>query len=157
LRWRGGDRDPAVKIALAAACALPVTLLMLIGISAFVPLDRARVSLWILALAGGALGFAALGVAIGSIARETRAASLLAVLVSLPLAFLALVPSGSVAPRLYHAIDAISAVFPFKPALDAINAAINQTTPTLTVSLAHLAAVIAVFSAAARLGLRRTR
>jgi len=145
------------KITLAAACALPVTLVMLIGISAFVPLDRARAALWILALAGGALAFAALGVAIGSLAREVRAASLLAFLLSLPLAFLALVPSGSVAPGLYHAIQAISAAFPFKPALDAINAAINQTTPTLTASLAHLALLIAVFSAAARLGLRQTR
>jgi len=145
------------KITLAAACALPVTLVMLIGISAFVPLDRARAALWILALGGGALAFAALGVAIGSLAREVRAASLLAFLLSLPLAFLALVPSGSVAPGLYHAIQAISAAFPFKPALDAINAAINQTTPTLAVSLAHLAILIGVFGAAARLGLRRTR
>ena len=38
----------------------------------------------------------ALGVAIGALAREVRAASLLAFLLSLPLAFLALVPAGSV-------------------------------------------------------------
>ena len=50
--------------------------------------------LWLLALAFGALAFGALGVAIGALAREVRAASLLAFLLSLPLAFLALVPVG---------------------------------------------------------------
>ena len=50
------------------------------------------------ALAAGALAFAALGVAIGAVAREVRAASLLAILLALPLAFLALVPSGAVSP-----------------------------------------------------------
>ena len=34
---------------------------------------------------------------------------------ALPLAFLALVPSGAVAPALYDVIRAVSAVFPFKP------------------------------------------
>ena len=70
---------------------------MLAGVSAFVPLDWSRVGLWVVALAFGALAFGALGVAIGALAREVRAASLLAFLLSLPLAFLALVPGGSVA------------------------------------------------------------
>ena len=45
----------------------------------------------------------AVGVAIGVLAREVRAASLLALLVTLPLAFLALVPAGSVSERARHA------------------------------------------------------
>ncbi len=65
---------------------------MLLGVSAFVALDLSRIGLWVLALAFGALGFAALGIAIGALAREVRAASLLAFLLSLPLAFLALGP-----------------------------------------------------------------
>ena len=52
------------------------------------------------------LSFAALGLAIGALTREVRAASLLAFMLSLPLAFLALVPSGSVAPSLYDLIQA---------------------------------------------------
>ena len=40
-----------------------------------------------------ALAFAALGLAIGALAREVRAASLMAFMIALPLAFLALVPS----------------------------------------------------------------
>ncbi len=150
-----GGQLLAEKIVLAAACAFAVSLAMLMGISAFVPLDWGRAGLWVLALAGGSLAFAALGVAIGSLAREVRAASLLAFLLSLPLAFLALVPSGGVSPLLYDVIQVISAIFPFKPSLDAINAAVNSSTPGVGVSLAHLAVLIVVFGAAARLGLRR--
>jgi ABC-type multidrug transport system permease subunit len=145
------------KVTLAAGLAAPVALVMLAGIAALVPLDEGRAPLWVLALIGSALAFGALGAAIGSLAREVRAASLLAFLLSLPLAFLALVPSGSVAPGLYHVIRVISAVFPFQPALDALDAAINQTTPTLAASLAHLGGLVILFSAAARIGLRRLR
>jgi ABC-2 type transport system permease protein len=101
------------------------------------------------------VAFAALGVAIGSLAREVRAASLLALMLALPLAFLALVPSGSVSPLLYDVIRVICAIFPFKPALDAINAAINDSGPGLPAALAHLGALTVVFGAAARAGLRR--
>ena len=66
------------KVVLSALCALAVTLLMLFGLAAFVGLDWSRVPAWLAALAGGALGFAAMGVAIGGLAREVRAASLLA-------------------------------------------------------------------------------
>ena len=58
-----------------------------------------------------------------------RAASLLAFLLSLPLAFLALVPSGAVAHGLYDVIAAISFVFPFKAALQALDAAVNGASP----------------------------
>ncbi|MDX6681386.1 MAG: type transport system permease protein [Solirubrobacteraceae bacterium] len=150
-----GGQLIAEKIVLSAACAFAVSLAMLIGVSAFVPLEWGRVGLWVLALAGGALAFAALGVAIGSLAREVRAASLLAFLLSLPLAFLALVPSGGVSPLLYDVIQVISAIFPFKASLDAVNAAVNGASPGVGVSLAHLAVLIAAFGAAARLGLRR--
>jgi ABC-2 type transport system permease protein len=143
------------KILLAAACSFAVTLLMLLGVSIFVPLDLGRIGLWVLALAGGALGFAAMGVAIGCLAREVRAASLLAFLLSLPLAFLALVPSGGVSPALYDVIRVISALFPFKPALQAIDAAVNGSSPGIGQALAHLAALIVAFGAAARAGLRR--
>jgi ABC-2 type transport system permease protein len=150
-----GGRLLIEKIVLAAACSFAVTMVMLLGVSLFVPLDMARVGLWMLALGGGALAFAAMGVAIGCLAREVRAASLLAFLLSLPLAFLALVPSGGVSPALYEVIRVISAVFPFKPSLQAIDAAVNGSSPGIGQALAHLAALIVVFGAAARAGLRR--
>jgi ABC-2 type transport system permease protein len=144
------------KIVLAAICAFAVTFVMLLGISVFVPLDYGRLALWIAALAGSSLAFATLGVAIGSLAREVRAASLLALMLALPLAFLALVPSGGVSPALYDVIRVISAIFPFKPSLDAIDVAINNTGGTsLGVSLAHLGGLILVFGGAAWAGLRR--
>ncbi|CAN5126366.1 hypothetical protein BH20ACT16_BH20ACT16_06170 [soil metagenome] len=145
----------AGKVVLAAACAFVVTLTMLLGISLFVPLDYGRIVLWIVAIAASGIAFATLGVAIGSLAREVRAASLLALMLALPLAFLALVPSGGVSPVLYDVIQVISALFPFKPALDAINTAINDADANLAVAFAHLAALTLVFGGAAYWGLRR--
>ena len=47
-------------------------------------------------------------------------------MLSLPVAFLALVPSGAVSSALFDAIQVISALFPFKPTLDAVDAALND-------------------------------
>jgi ABC-type transport system involved in cytochrome c biogenesis permease component len=145
----------AEKALLAAGCAFVVAFAMLLGVSAFVTLDLSRIGMWLVALAFGALGFAALGTAIGALAREVRAASLLAFLLSLPLAFLALVPSGSVASGLYDVIGAISFAFPYKAALQALDSAVNGASPGIGVSIAHLAGLTLLFGALARLGLHR--
>ncbi len=145
----------AEKIGLAAVCAGVVAFAMLAGLGLFVDLDWGRLPLWLLALGAGALAFAALGVAIGGLAREVRAASLLAIMLSLPIAFLALVPSGSVAGGLYDVIRVVSALFPFKPALQAMNAALNDADPALPVPLLHLLALTLGFGGLARLALRR--
>ena len=58
-----------------------------------------------------------------------RAASLLSFLLSLPLALLALVPSGSVSAGFYDVIGVVSFVFPFKAALQALDAAVNRRSP----------------------------
>jgi ABC-type multidrug transport system permease subunit len=145
----------AEKLLLAAGCAAVVAFAMLAGIGAFVGLDWGRVGQWLAALAVAALAFAALGVAIGALAREVRAASLLAFLLSLPLVFLALVPAGAVAGGVYDAIRAISLVFPYKAALQALDAAVNRSSPGLGISLAHLIALTVLFAALARLGLSR--
>jgi ABC-type transport system involved in cytochrome c biogenesis permease component len=142
------------KAALAAVCSTAVCLLMLAGLGLFVELQWGRFGLWVAALAGGALAFAALGLAIGTLTREVRAASLLAFMLSLPLAFLALVPSGAVAPALYDVIRAVSAVFPFKPTLDALDAALNDA-GGLGTALAHLGVLVLAFGALSRFGLRR--
>ena len=143
----------AEKVVLSAVCALAVTLLMLAGLAAFVDLDWSRVPAWLAALAGGALGFAAMGTAIGGLAREVRVASLLALLLSLPIVFLALVPSGSIDPLLYDVIDVVSGAFPFKPALRALDGAINGG--ELLVPVIHLLGLAAAYFAVARLALRR--
>lgn len=144
------------KIGLAALCAVAVTLAMLAGLGAFfVELDWARVPLWPVALGAGAIAFAALGVALGGIAREVRAASLFAILLSLPIAFLALVPSGAVSSGLYDVVRVVSAAFPFKATLQAVDAAVNGARPGIGVPLAHLAALTVAYTAIARLALRR--
>ncbi len=145
----------AQKALLAAACALPVALAMLAGIGAFVGLEWGRVGWWLLALAAGALAFGVLGVAIGALAREVRAASLLAFLLSLPLAFLALVPAGAVAGGVYDVVRVVSFVFPYRAALQALDAAVNRSAPSLGVALAHLVGLTALFAVLARVGLRR--
>ncbi len=144
------------KIGLAALCSFAVTLVMLLALGGFfIELDWARFPQWLLALAAGAVAFAALGVAIGGLAREVRAASLLAFLLSLPIAFLALVPSGAVSSGLYDVIRAVSAAFPFKATLQALDAALNDAEPGILGPLAHLAALAVVYTALARLALRR--
>ncbi len=143
----------AEKVVLSGLCAVAVTLLMLVGLAAFVGLEWSRVPAWLAALLGGAIGFAAMGVAIGGLAREVRVATLLAILLSLPIVFLALVPSGSVAPGLYDAVNAVSALFPFKPALRALDGAINGG--ELLVPLLHLLALALAYGAIARIALRR--
>jgi ABC-type transport system involved in cytochrome c biogenesis permease component len=142
------------KVVLSAGCAAAVTFLMTAGVSLFVSLEWSRFPLWVVALVAGGLAFGALGVAIGALAREVRAASLLAILLALPVAFLALVPSGAVASGLYDAIRVISALFPFKAALDAADAALNDA-GGLGTALAHLAALILGWGAIARVAIAR--
>jgi len=144
----------AEKAALAAGCSVAVCLVMIAGLGLFVELDWGRFPLWLAALAMGALAFAALGLAIGALTRDVRAASLLAFMLCLPLAFLALVPSGAVGPALYDLIRAVSAAFPFKPALDALDAALNDA-GDLGGPLLHLAGLTFAFGVVGRLALRR--
>ena len=143
------------KITLSAAGAATVTLLMSALVSLFVHLDWARFPLWLAALALGGLAFAALGVAIGGLAREVSVASLMAFLLSLPIAFIALVPADAVSGTLKSILDAISFVFPFKAALQAAGNAFSGTAPGIGWPLAHLAVLTLAFGALARLALKR--
>jgi len=144
----------AEKGFLAAGAAFVVTLVMLAGLALFIDLAWDRFPLWMVAVAAGAFGFAAIGLAIGGLTREVRAASLMAFMLGLPIAFLALIPSGSVSQTLYDVTSAISAMFPFKPTLDALNAALNDA-GGLGKALLHLALLIAAYGALARVSLRR--
>jgi ABC-type multidrug transport system permease subunit len=143
------------KVALSAGCAFAATLLLLCGIGVFVDLDWSRFALWLAALAGGAVAFGAMGVAVGAVAREVRAASLLAFLLALPIAFLALVPAGAVAESLYDITRVVSALFPFRPALDAVDAALNGAEPGLGPALVHLAVLAVAYLAVARVAIAR--
>jgi ABC-2 type transport system permease protein len=143
------------KIALAAGCATLVTVLMAAFVSLFVGLDWSRFELWVLTLAIAGCAFGALGVTIGGIAREVSAASLMAFLVSLPVAFVALVPANAVSGTLKSVLDAISFLFPFKAALEAVSNAFSGTAPGPGLPLLHLLVLALAFGLLARLALVR--
>ena len=124
-------------------------------ISLFDDLRWGRIAGWVLALLVGGLAFGAVGTAFGALTRDVRATTLLAILVALPFAFLALIPSGVVAAWIYDVVRVASAIFPFKPALDAVNAGLNDADPGLTGPLVHLAILAVAYTAIARAGLRR--
>ena len=129
----------AEKVGLSAACAGVVSLLMAAFVSIFVHLDWGRFELWVLAIAFACVAFGALGVTIGALAREVSAASLMALLVSLPVAFVALVPGTAVSAGVKTLLDVIAFVFPFKAALEAISNAFSGTSPGIGLPLVHLA------------------
>ncbi len=143
------------KVTLSAACAGLVTLAMAMFVSLFVHLEWARFPLWVVALALAGLAFGALGVAIGAFAREVSTASLMAFLLSLPIAFVALVPANAVSGGVKTVLDVVSFVFPFKAARQAVGNAFSGTEPAIAGPLLHLAVLTVVFAALARLAMRR--
>jgi ABC-2 type transport system permease protein len=145
----------AEKVGLGIAVGLVVTLLMLAGVQLFVGLDWGRLGLWLIAIVAGAAGLAAAGAALGATARDVRAVSLLAFMISLPVALLSLVPAGAVGTTLYDAIRVLAALFPFKPALQAMSGALDPAGPGMGGPLLHLTVLAVAYTAIARLALRR--
>jgi ABC-2 type transport system permease protein len=143
------------KVALGVAVGLVVTLLMLAGLSLFVPLHWSRFGLWLAAIIAGGAALGAAGAALGAAAREVRAVSLLAFMVTLPVAFLSLIPSGTLGPGLYDAVKLVTALFPFKPALQAMTGALDPGGPSIAAALGHLAILIVGYGLLARFALRR--
>jgi ABC-2 type transport system permease protein len=143
------------KVLLGIAVGLVVTILMLAGLTIFVPLEWSRFALWLAAILLGGAALAAAGAALGAAAREVRAVSLLAFMVTLPVAFLSLVPSGTVGVGLFDVIKVITAVFPFKPALEAITSALEAGNGGIGAPLLHLAILTVAYTLIARLALRR--
>lgn len=158
-RLTRGLISPAVllseKVLLGMAVGLVVTLLMLAGMLLFVPLQWSRIGLWLLAILAGGGALAAAGAALGAAAREVRAVSLLAFMVTLPIAFLSLVPSGAVGSGVFDLVEIVTAIFPFKPALEAMTAALDSAGPGIGGPLVHLAILILAYGLLARLALRR--
>ncbi len=143
------------KIGLGTVVGLVVTLLMLAGVELFVDLEWGRFGLWLAAILAGAASLAAAGAALGATARDVRAVSLLAFMISLPVALLSLVPSGAVGATVYDGIRVITALFPFKPALQAMSGALDSAGSGIGGPLLHLAILAVTYSAIARLALRR--
>jgi ABC-2 type transport system permease protein len=143
------------KVLLSAACAGVVSVLMAAFVSLFVHLEWSRFELWVVALAVAGLAFGALGVLIGAVAREVSSASLLALLLSLPVAFVALIPGTAVSSGVKTLLDVIAFAFPFKPALQAVSNAFSGTAPGIAGPLVHLAVLAVVYFVLARVAVRR--
>jgi ABC-type multidrug transport system permease subunit len=149
----------AAKVALAATVALAlggaIALVFGIvieagGVVGGEPWPRFPLLLAGIALAGAVVG--ALGTLLGALAREARTASLVAVLVVLPIVFLGLVPREVVA-----AAGWISDGLPFVHAVRFFGSALYDRSPwaSLGRETLWLVGLGAVFSALARLGVRR--
>ncbi len=143
------------KVVLAMVGGVIVALLELVMISIFVSLTWGRVGVWLLGLVVGGLAFGAVGTLIGAVTRDVRAASLLAFMIALPFAFLGFISAGEVSAGLYNVIRVISALFPFRATLQAMNSAINDAPPGMAGPLLHLLALIAGYVVLGRLALRR--
>jgi ABC-2 type transport system permease protein len=141
------------KMAFAAAACVLVGLVLLAAVALFTSLAVGRWGLWLLTLALAGLAFAAFGVLVGALARETRTALLAGLMIALPLLFLGLIPGNDVA-------SGISEFFAFGPAFDAFQTLLVEPSVPgdLALTLGQLALVAAVFGGVAALALvRRAR
>lgn len=147
------------KVLLAAAVALGLGLavLLLFGVIIEIgnveggePWERVPLVALGLLLAGAALG--GVGAILGALAREARTASLVALLVVLPIVFLGLVPHEVVPPAGW-----LSDALPFAHAVRFFSAALYDTSPwgPLAREALWLAGLGAVFGGVARIGTRR--
>ena len=147
------------KVALAALVALLLGLAIAVvfgivvqagGVVGGEPWSRLPLLAVGLVLAGAVLG--ALGALLGAVAREARTASLVAVLVVMPIVFVGLIPS-----QVVPVAGWISDALPFAHAVRYFSASLYDANPWRTVAreLAWLVGLGAVFGAAARLAARR--
>ncbi len=143
------------KATLGTAAALVVTLLLLAAITPFESISWGRIHLIVPAILLAGAASSGLGLAIGAAAREVRASALLAFALALPVAFISLVPSGTVSKGLLDVIHVIAGVFPFRPAVDALSGALSASGPALGLPLLHLALLTVGYLVLARLALRR--
>jgi ABC-2 type transport system permease protein len=147
------------KVALAATVALALGFALAVlfgaaidigGVTGGEPWQRLPLLAVGLILAGAALG--GLGAAIGGLAREARAASLVAILIVLPIVFLGLVPR-----QIVPLAGWLSEPFPFVHAVRFFSSSLFDASPwgTLGREAAWLAGIAAAYSAAARLAAQR--
>jgi ABC-type multidrug transport system permease subunit len=147
------------KISLAVVVALAVGLAILLGFGIAVeagdvaggqPWQRLPLMLVGIALAGAAVG--AVGTLVGALARESRTASLVGILVVLPVVFLGLVPREIVPVAAW-----ISDAFPFAHAVRFFSAALYDRSPweTLVREAVWLIGLGVAYFALARISARR--
>ena len=151
LVWAKAALAALVGLALGGAIAVVFGIVVEAGgVTGGEPWARLPLLLVGVTLAGGVVGAA--GTLLGAVAREARTASLLAVLVVLPVVFLGLVPRGALGFAYW-----LSLFLPFAHAARWFGAALYDTSPWRTVGIetAWLLALGAVYGLLARLAMRR--
>ena len=143
------------KATLGTGAALVITLLLLATITPFESIAWGRIYLIIPAILLAGAASSALGLAIGAAARDVRASALLAFALALPIAFISLVPKGTVGKSLLDVIHVIAGAFPFRPALDALSGALAASGPDVGMPFLHLALLTVAYLILARIALRR--
>src|SRR5204863_7530057 len=123
LVWAKVALAATVALALGAGIALVFGIVIqAAGIEGGEPWDRLPLLLAGVALSGASLG--ALGALIGGLAREARTASLVAILVVLPIVFIGLVPKEIVPPAGW-----VSDAFPFTHAVRLFTGSLYDANP----------------------------
>jgi ABC-type transport system involved in cytochrome c biogenesis permease component len=132
LVWAKVALAAIVGVVLAAAIAVVFGLVVDVGgVRGGEPWQRIPLLLLGVVLAAGVVGAA--GALLGALARESRTASLLAVLVVLPVVFLGLVPRGALALAWW-----VSRFLPFAHAVRWFSAALYDTSPWRTLGIETL-------------------
>ena len=135
----------AEKMAFTAAACLVVGLALLGVVAVATDLAVGRWGLWLAALLLAGLAFGAFGVLAGALARETRTALLIALMLALPLLAIGLLPDSGAA-------NAVSQIVPFGPAFEAFQTLLVEPTidgGDISLTLGHLALLAVAFGGAA--------
>ncbi len=149
----------AEKIALVAVVgvALGLALAVVLGLAIEIAgstsfASWARLPVLAVGIALAAAAFGAFGVLLGVLARETRAAALVAVLVALPVVLLGFLPEIAVRPAAW-----VSDVLPFSHSVRLFEATLYDADPWRSIAreAAWLLGLGGVFAGAARVGMRR--
>ncbi|MEN0013003.1 MAG: ABC transporter permease [Solirubrobacteraceae bacterium] len=152
---QGAFRVVTAKTLAAGVVATVSGLVLLVGVAIFGATPSSSAPWWLPATILGALGFSAFGVLLGAALRDARAAALAAILLAVPVAVLALVPSQAVGESGHHILDAISAILPFAPARSLLDAAV-ATQPDWAAT-GQLVAQLVVYTLLAGVLVRRSR
>src|SRR5690606_11996244 len=110
---------------------------------------------WVPATLLAGIAFAGLGVLLGAVLRDARAATLAAILLAVPVAVIALIPPATIGTTAAGLLDAISVLLPFDAARSLLDAAVAAE-PDWAAG-GRLLAQIAAYTAIAGALVRRAR
>ncbi len=138
------------KAVLSALATLLVGMVLLGVVALATSVSVGRWAIWVLALVVAGLAFGAFGLLIGALARESRTALLAALMITLPLAVIALIPGNDIA---YW----VSALAGFGPAARVFQQLLvdPEVSTSLWAGIGLLAVIALVYGVLARLALGR--